>query len=137
MAALTRIAGGDELAETGAPSVQDALDGLGSEIGPICEDDDRRLRLRPERGQAAAERGARAALPFRTVDDARSRHGEVVGAGDDHDLVHGTPAKPLEDTGKQEALLGAAEARRRSGREDDSGDQPTAASARWISARAI
>lgn len=137
MAALTRVAGGDERAETAAPAFQHALDRLRSEIGPIGENDDRRLRFRPERSQATAERGTRAALPFGTVDDARSRRVEVVGPGDDHDLVHGTLAKPLEDTGEQEALLGAAEARRRSGRKDDGRDQPTAASERWISARAI
>ena len=137
VAPRTLVGRGDDLAETAAPGSEHALDGLGSEIGPIGEDDDRGLGLRTERGQTAAERSAGTQLPIGTVDDAYFASVEVVRAGDDHDLVHGTPAKPLEDAGKQEALLGAAEARRRSGRKDDGGDQPTAASARSISARAI
>lgn len=137
VAALALIAGGDYLPETAPPGVQHSRDGLGSEIRPVREHDDRRLGLRPERGQTAAERSSRSALPVGTVDDARSSSLQVVGTGNDHDLVHRTLLEPLEDTGKQEALLGAAEAGRRPGREDDGGDQPTAARARSISARAI
>ena len=137
MAALALVCGGDDLAETAAPDVQHALDGPGSEIGPIREHDDGRLRLRPQGGQTTAQGSARAALPLRTVDDPRLRSVEGVGAGDDDDLIHRTLSEPLEDPGEQKALLGAAEASRRPGRENDCGDQPTAASARSISARAI
>jgi hypothetical protein len=137
MATLTFVGGGKDVAEPTAPGVQHALDGFGGEIRPIREHDDRSLHLRPEGGQTTAERGARAALPVRTVDDADARSLERVGAGDDHDLVHRTLPETLEDPREQEALLGAAEASCRPGRENDRGDQPTAASARSISARAI
>jgi len=137
MAALALVGGCDHVAETAAPGVQHALDSLGSEVGPVREHHNRGLRLRAEGGQTTAERSTGAARPIGTVDDAHSRSVEAVGAGDDEDLVHRTLPKPLEDTGEQDALLGAAEAGRRPGSEDDGGDQPTAASARSISARAI
>ena len=137
MAALTLVGGGEDLAEAAAPGVQHALDGFGREIGPIREHDDGRLRLRPQGGQTTAQGSARAALPLRTVADPRLRSVEGVGAGDDHYLVQRSLPEPLEDPGEQQALLGAAEAGRRPGRENDCGDQPTAASARSISARAI
>lgn len=137
MAARTLVGGGHDVAETAPPGRENALDRLGSEIGPVREHYDCGLRLRTEHGQATAERSAGAALPIGTVDDTRSGSVQVVRAGDDHDLVHRALPEPLEDPWKQKALLGAAEARRLPGREDDGGDQPRAASARSISARAI
>lgn len=100
MAALTLIGCREDVAETAAPGVQHALDGFGREVGPVREHDDRRLRLRAEGGQTTAERSARAALPVRTVDDSVARSLEVVGPGDDHNLVHRTLSEPLEDPGE-------------------------------------
>ena len=137
VAPLVPVGSRDDLAKTVAPGCQHALDGLGSEIGPVREHDDRRLRLRTQSGQAAAKRRPGAALPVGAVDDARSRRVEGVRADHDDDFVHWALPEPLEHPGKQETLLGTAEAGRRPRREDDGRDQPTAASARSISARAI
>ncbi len=54
---------GDRVAAVRAPVLDDAVDRARVEVGPVGERDDRGLRVRRERGEAAAERGAGAALP--------------------------------------------------------------------------
>jgi hypothetical protein len=120
VAALAAVARGDDRLAPLAPGREHALDRRGCEAGPVGEHDHGGLRV--ERGQAAAERGSRSSLPFRTADDARVRL-DVVRAQDDHDLVDGGAPEPLEDLWQEEALLGRAEPRGRARSEDDAADQ--------------
>ena len=113
-----------------APARDDAGDGRGREIGPVGEDDDRRIGPVRQRGETAAERCARPALPVRAADDTSAMvriRFERVRALDHDDLVHRRPGQPVEDVVDQQLLLGSAESRRRSGGEDDRADHVDAA----------
>ena len=121
MAARAVVRRGDDSAAR-APVVEHALDGLRREIGPVGKDDDGRLDVFPERREAAAKRRPGPALPLRAADDPRLVGGELIGALDDDDLVHGRLAEPLEHVREEDALLRAAEPRRLACREDDRGD---------------
>ena len=131
MAALAAVARCQHRISVLAPGADHALDGLRSEIGPVGQDDDRRLGVRSQRLEAAAERGAGAALPLGTADDARIGV-DVVRAEHDDDVVHGAPTHPLEHVGEEKPLLGGTEARRRPGGEDDRPDQRQPRRARHV-----
>ena len=105
-----------------APVVEHALDRLRREVRPVGEDDDGRFDVLPEGCEAAPKRRAGPAFPVRAADDPRLVGGELVGALDDDDLVHGRLAEPLEHVREEDALLRAAEPRRLARREDDRGD---------------
>ena len=81
--------------------------------------------------ESAPQRRPRAPFPDGTADDARGRL-DLVGAEDDHDLVDGARADPLEHALEQEPLLRPAEACRRPGCEDDGADQMQPFSVRQI-----
>lgn len=120
MAAVAAVGRGDDGLAVLAPGGDHALDGFGREIGPVGEHDDGDLRL--ERGQAAAQGGSGASLPFRAADGARVGL-DVVRAEDDDDLLHRGAPEPLQDLGEQDALLRGAETGRRTGREHDRRNQ--------------
>ena len=120
MAALTAVARGDDRLAPLAPGREHALDRRGCEAGPVGEHDHGGLRV--ERGQAAAERGSRASLPFGAVDDARVGL-DVVRAEDDDDLLDRGATEAVEDPWQEKALLRRAEARCRPRSEDDTADQ--------------
>jgi len=84
VAALAAVARGDDRLAVLPPRRDYALDRLGRKVGTVREDDHRGLSI--QRGQAAAERGARASLTLRAADDARVGL-DVIRAEDDHDLV--------------------------------------------------
>ena len=91
--------------DTCAPYVDDAVDGSRIEIGPVAEDDHRSFDVVGERGQAAAKRRPRAALPIRTVDGSRPRL-DLVRAENDDDLADlRTGAHALEHRLEQDGLL--------------------------------
>ena len=117
MAAVAAVARGDDRRAALAPGCDDAVDRRRGELRPVGEHDHRRLDLRAERGEPAAERGARPALPVRAGDGAF----ELVRTRDDHDLIDA--AESLEHGGEEQALLRRAEPRRGAGREDDGSDQ--------------
>lgn len=120
MATLAAVARGDDRLTVLAPGRDHALDRLGREVGPVGEDDHRGLGIAP--GQAATERGSRAALPLGAADHARVDL-DLVRAEDDDDLVHRGASKALQDFREKESLLRGAEARRGARCEDDRRDQ--------------
>jgi hypothetical protein len=120
VAALAAVARGDDRLAALAPGRDHALDRLGREVWPVGEQDYRGLGV--DCGQAAAEGGSGASLPVGAADDVRVGLDLVCAEDDDHLLDRGA-AKPLQDLWKKETLLGRAEARRGSGREDDARDQ--------------
>ena len=106
-----------------APVVEHALDRLRREIGPVGKDDYGCFDVFAERREAAAKRRPGPACPLRAAHDPSPRSvGELVGALDDDDLVHGRLAEPLEHVREEDALLRAPEPRRLACREDDRGD---------------
>ena len=122
VAALAAVARGDDGLAARAPLADHALDGLRREVRPIREDDDGGLRLGRQRGEAAAKRAARPLGPVGAADDARLGL-DLVRAEHDDDVVDGGLMHPAQYFRQEHALLGRAEARRRSGRKDDSRDQ--------------
>ena len=121
--AAPAVVGRSDHAACMPPLLEDALDRLRSESRPVREDDDRRLDLRPERGEPAAQRRSWPSLPVGAGDDPRVVGDlECVRALDDDDLVDRRLAQALEHARKEDALLGASEPGRLAGREDDRGD---------------
>lgn len=120
MAAISVVGGRDDLRAAFAPHVDHPVDRPRSEVRPVGEHDDRRGNLRAERTQAAPKGGTTAALPVRAM-DRRGRGRDVVRAEDDDRLRDGASANALEHGLEQHALLGAAEACRGPGGEDDDG----------------
>src|SRR5688572_30912918 len=113
MAADAAVARRDERIAALAPRREHTLDRRRGEVGAVREHDHGRLDAVVERGETAAERRARPALPVRAVDRALER----VRSRDDDDLIDSR--QPLEDGGEEEALLRRAEPRRRPGGEDN------------------
>ena len=104
------------------PLADHPLDGLRREVRPVREDDDRRLRVGRQRGEAAAQRRARPFGPIGTADYACIGL-DVVRAKDDDDVLDGGAAYLPQHFREEEALLRRAEARRGPGGKDDGGDQ--------------
>ena len=82
-----------------------AVDGLGREVRPVAEDDDRGLGLLVERVQAAAQRSARPALPVATVDGRRARL-DLVRTEDDEHAVDGAGRTRSSTGSSRSACLG-------------------------------
>ena len=97
---------------------EQAVDGARVELGPVGEHDDGAVDLGAERGEAAAEGCAGAALPLGAVHDAGVGV-EWVRPGDDDDLVDPARAERREHGREELPLLDAAVARRRAGGQDD------------------
>lgn len=122
MAALALVGRRHDGVASLAPGGDDALHGLRREIGPVGEEDDRRLDVRRERLEPAAERRAGPALPIGAANDPGVGF-HVVRAEDDDDLVHRRAPHPFEHLRQEQPLLRRAEARRGPCREDDGGEQ--------------
>ena len=131
MAPLAPVARRHDRLSLLAPGFDHAVDRLRSEVGPVGQDDDRCLGVRSQRLEPAAERGARAAIPLGTADDARIGF-DVVRAEHDDDVVHRAPAHLHEHLGEEKPLLRGTEARRRPGGEDDRPDQRQPRRARHV-----
>ena len=111
VAAVAAVGGRDDLGAALPPDLEHAVDRGRRQVGPVAEDDDCSGRLGRERAQAATERGAAPALPVGAV-DGRRRGGHVVRAEHDDRVRDRALPHPLEHRLEQDALLGAAEARR-------------------------
>jgi hypothetical protein len=105
MTARPSVRGGDHVLTGLSPGSDDAVDRLGCEIGAVGEDDDRSLGLGGKCLEAAAKRGAGAALPLRTVDRPGTRL-ELVCTDDDDDPVDRAASNPLQHRLEQDPLLG-------------------------------
>ena len=116
---------GQERGVSSAPRGDDPIDRPWIEIRAVAEDDDRRVHLRAESSEPAAKRGARTALPVRTLDRACIRL-DLVRTEDDDDVVHGAGVDALQHGLEQQPLLRRAEAGGSARREDNGCDH-----ARW------
>jgi hypothetical protein len=120
---------GDDVASVGAPRLDDSVDGTRIEVGPIGENDERRIGIIRQRGKSAAQRRTGPALPLGAMDAVDV---ERVRAADDD---HWVRLQRFEHTREQLDLLRRrrAVARRRSGGENDGVDvqeQPSSAAQR-------
>ena len=116
MSPVAAVARRDDRRRAPAPLVDDPIDRGGRERRPVREHDDRRVDLRRERRETAAQRRAGSKLPVGAVD----RSLERVRPRDDDDLIE--PLHVLEHGGKEQPLLRRAEPRRCAGSEDDGAD---------------
>ena len=109
MAALPVVGGADELRLVAVG--QHPLDRTRVEVGAVCEDDQRRVDVIAERGEATAQARTRPERPVRARHDSRTleidRLGRLdrVGARDDDDLVDRGRAQAVEDVGQEQQLL--------------------------------
>ena len=124
MEADAAVGGRDDVSALGPPGLDDPVDRARIELGPVGEDDDRGLGLGGQRGEAAAQRRARAALPVGAAD---ALDVERVRAGHDDDAVDARCARPRRApaAGAPAASAASAVARRRAGGEDDRVDHAT------------
>src|SRR5205814_10693629 len=121
-APVTAVARGNHVAGSFAPGGDDPVDRVRRELGAVRENHDRRLRAEWERRESATKRGARTALPVGTADGAGVGL-EIVGPDDHDDVVDRARASHAgEHRREQQPLLGRAEPRRGSGRENDGAD---------------
>ena len=95
---------GDPVGPRLPPDGDHAVDRARVNVGPVSEDDDRRVDLLAERVETAAQRRSRTALPVRAVHDP-CMDLDVVCAEDDNDVVHRARAHPLEDSRQKNMLL--------------------------------
>lgn len=117
------VARRDDASRSASPGVDDALDRLGGEAGPIGQADNGGLDLGSERGEPAAKRCPRPSLPVRTLDDRRSGAGQGIGPTHDYDLADRPGgAHPFQHAREEHHLLRRPETRRRPGREHDRRD---------------
>ena len=117
------VGGRDPVAALSRQDDDDAVDRARVELGAVAEDDDGRLDVVTERGEAAAKRSARARAPSpRTARRARWSRPRARRARRATSSIAAARANALEDGLEQQLLLRGAEARRRAGSEHDGGD---------------
>ena len=80
------VGGRDDVAAVLAPGGDDPVDRPRVELGPVRERDERRLRLRRQRREPAAQRGPGPELPVRAAHGRRIRL-DIVRAEHDEDAV--------------------------------------------------
>ena len=120
MAAIALVGCRDDLCAALTPHLDHPVDRGWSEVRAVAEDDDRRSDLRAQSAKTAPKGRAPTTLPLRAA-DGRRRGRDVVRAEDDERIWDRASAQALEHRLEEDALLGAAEARRGSGRENDDG----------------
>ena len=124
MEAQAVVGGRDDVAALGAPRLDDPVDGARIEVGAVGEHDDRRLRLRRERAEPAAQGGAGAVRPVRAAHRALVRL-DVMRAEHDEDPVERRALVQRGEHARQQLDLlrrRDAVARRSAGRQHDGVD---------------
>ena len=137
VAAVAVVTGRDDVPSARPPGRQDPANGLRREVGAVRRGTTTAASAsEPKRGKAAAQRCAGTSLPLRTFDYSRRRPLSGWAPATTTISSTGLFARRSGPPGRGAACFGAAEARRRAGREHDGRDHSAVVtarmSARWI-----